>query len=120
MSAGESLIARGERLLIEAAPDPRLRAVVVVPARDEQERIGACLKALARQRGVVPSAFEVILVLDHCRDDTRARALRAAAVHPALSLIVRESAATGCGARAAGRNGPRLRAPARRRVVPTA
>lgn len=41
-------------------------AIVVVPARDEQERIGACLRALAAQH----PAPEVILVLDGCADAT--------------------------------------------------
>jgi glycosyltransferase involved in cell wall biosynthesis len=51
-------------------PDPRLRAVVVVPARDEQARIGACLSALGRQRGVPGEHYEVIVILDGCRDRT--------------------------------------------------
>ena len=57
--------------MIARPPDRRLRAVVVIPARDEQERIGPCLLALAEQRGLEPGAFEVVLVLDHCRDATR-------------------------------------------------
>jgi len=66
-----------------------LRAIVVVPARDEQERVGACLLALARQRRVDAGSFEVFLVLDHCRDDTRGRALAAASAagRPALTII---------------------------------
>ncbi|HWF72929.1 MAG TPA: glucosyl-3-phosphoglycerate synthase [Solirubrobacteraceae bacterium] len=78
-------------------PDPGLRAVVVVPARDEQERIGDCLRALAEQREVEPGAFEVVLVLDHCADDTRARALEAAAEWPSLPLSVLESDRPGAG-----------------------
>jgi glucosyl-3-phosphoglycerate synthase len=53
-----------------APPDPALVAVVVVPARDEAQRIGACLLALAHQRGVPPASYEVIAVLDGCRDTT--------------------------------------------------
>ncbi len=52
------------------APDPGLLAVVVVPARDEAARIAQCLLALARQRGVRPESYEVILVLDGCVDAT--------------------------------------------------
>jgi glucosyl-3-phosphoglycerate synthase len=78
-------------------PDPGLRAVVVVPARDEQERIGDCLRALADQRGVEPGAFEVVLVLDHCTDATRPRALHAAAEHALMPVIVLESARAGAG-----------------------
>ncbi len=51
-------------------PDPRLLAAVVVPARDEQARIEACLLALTGQRGVAPRSYEVIVILDGCRDDT--------------------------------------------------
>ncbi|HWF24775.1 MAG TPA: glucosyl-3-phosphoglycerate synthase [Solirubrobacteraceae bacterium] len=78
-------------------PDPRLRAVVVVPARDEQQRIGTCLRALAGQGGLEPGAFEVVLVLDHCSDDTYARALDAASAPPPVPLIVLESELTGAG-----------------------
>jgi glycosyltransferase involved in cell wall biosynthesis len=83
--------------VIARPPDRRLRAVVVVPARDEQERIGPCLRALAQQRGMEPEAFEVVLVLDHCRDGTRVRALRVAAASPRLTLIVLESQTPGAG-----------------------
>jgi glucosyl-3-phosphoglycerate synthase len=55
-----------------------LRAVVCVPARDEEELVGRCMRALAAQRGVARAAYEVILVLDGCRDATRERALEAA------------------------------------------
>jgi glucosyl-3-phosphoglycerate synthase len=51
-------------------PAPTLCAVVVVPARDESERIAACLRALAAQHGVSRDAYEVIVVLDGCRDET--------------------------------------------------
>jgi glucosyl-3-phosphoglycerate synthase len=53
------------------APDPALCAVVVVPARDEEARIDACLRALAAQRDVTPRGYEVIVVLDGCRDATQ-------------------------------------------------
>jgi glycosyltransferase involved in cell wall biosynthesis len=67
-------------------PDPALGIVVVVPARDEAARIGACLLALAVQRGVSHERYEVIVVLDGCRDGT-AEAVRDAAVcAPALRL----------------------------------
>ena len=52
------------------APDRRLRAAVVVPARDEELRIGRCLAALAGQHGIDGSEYEVILVLDGCTDRT--------------------------------------------------
>ena len=56
-----------------------LRACVVVPARDEEDLIGACIAALAHQTGVARDAYEVILVLDRCTDATAERAVQAAA-----------------------------------------
>ena len=54
-----------------------LSAVVVIPARDEEARIGACLTALAAQT-VARNAFETIVVLDGCTDSTAAVAERTA------------------------------------------
>ncbi len=55
-----------------ALPQPAdtVRAVVVVPAHDEELRIGRCLEALAGQVEVRPEDFEVIVVLDACTDGT--------------------------------------------------
>jgi glucosyl-3-phosphoglycerate synthase len=52
------------------APEPTIRAVIVVPARDEQERIAACVAALAGQHGVPREQYEVIVILDGCADET--------------------------------------------------
>jgi glucosyl-3-phosphoglycerate synthase len=90
VGAAEGLAAISEPFLPCASflklPDPRLEAVVVVPARDEVERIGACLEALAEQRGVSHEAYEVVVVLDGCRDATRERALEVGASHAQLRL----------------------------------
>jgi glucosyl-3-phosphoglycerate synthase len=53
-----------------APPHPDLQAIVVVPARDEAPRIAACLQALSAQRDLTPGSYEVILILDGCRDRT--------------------------------------------------
>ena len=55
-----------------------LRAVVCVPARDEELLVGRCIRALAAQRGIARDAYEVVLVLDGCTDATREQAARAA------------------------------------------
>ncbi len=55
-----------------------MRAVVIVPAFDEEATIGACLQGLAAQKGLSPDDFAVIVVLNRCTDDTRGAALRAA------------------------------------------
>ncbi len=73
-----------------------LHAVVVVPARDEAQRIHLCLRALGAQRGVAPDAYEVVVVLDRCTDGTRAAAEAAAAgIVPAVRIV--ESPAAGVG-----------------------
>ena len=76
--------------------------MVVVPARDEEELIGGCIRALAAQRGVDPERWRVILVLDGCRDETRALALAAAAEGgPEVELLELEPVGVGA-ARARG------------------
>jgi glucosyl-3-phosphoglycerate synthase len=68
------------------APEPTLRAVVVVPARDEADRIGACLLALGSQQRVASCDYEVIVVLDGCTDGTAERVYEIAAELPQLRL----------------------------------
>jgi glucosyl-3-phosphoglycerate synthase len=53
-----------------ALPHPELQAIVVIPARDEAQRIAACLQALADQRDMPAGSYEVIVILDGCRDRT--------------------------------------------------
>jgi len=79
-------------------PAPSLRACVVVPARDEEGRIGACLDALAAQEGVPRADFEVILVVDRCTDATVDRAIATGRTHPGLRLHVLAADAPGAGA----------------------
>ncbi len=69
-------------------------ACVAIPARDERERIGACIAALAAQRA--PGPFELILVLDACTDDTGAVA-RAAADRHGVTLHLLDGPGAGSG-----------------------
>jgi glucosyl-3-phosphoglycerate synthase len=78
--------------------------IVVVPARNEARRIGACLAALAAQRG---QRFAVIVVLDDCRDETGQIAAEVAAVH---RLDLQLLAGPGRGSGAARRTGMELAA----------
>jgi glucosyl-3-phosphoglycerate synthase len=75
-----------------------LQACVVVPARDEEDHIAACLTALAAQRGLAPNAYAVWLVLDDCHDATEAIARACAAQHPHLDLRFLHGPAAGVGA----------------------
>jgi glucosyl-3-phosphoglycerate synthase len=56
---------------VQATPPPGLEAIVVVPARDEAPRIAACLQALSAQLDMAAGSYEVILILDGCRDQTQ-------------------------------------------------
>jgi Glycosyltransferase like family 2 len=77
-----------------AAPlDPACRLTVVIPARNEEARIGEAVAALARQRepdgcAVDPHSFDVVVFCNGCVDATAARAWRAAREHPELALSV--------------------------------
>jgi glucosyl-3-phosphoglycerate synthase len=71
-----------------------LNAVVVVPAHDEEARIGNCLRALAAQT-LPRDAFETIVVLDACQDATGEVVSRVSA---ALALTVVLLAGPGRGA----------------------
>jgi glycosyltransferase involved in cell wall biosynthesis len=78
-----------------------LKAVVVVPARDEQDTIGGCLEALAEQT-VPREEFETLVVLDACSD----RTAEVVAEHAAgTGLRLRTIPGPGRGAGAARRAG---------------
>lgn len=72
-----------------------LTAIVVIPARDEERRIADCLGALAEQT-VGCATFDVIVVLDGCRDRTGDVA-RQAADRLGLALTTLEAPGTGPG-----------------------
>lgn len=68
--------------------------MVAVPARNEAERIPACLQALAAQVDAAgdplpADAFEVVVLANNCTDDT-ARVARSAGVRLGLALQVLE------------------------------
>lgn len=87
-------------------PNPALRLCVVVPARNEEELIGSCLRSLAEQGGVSYGEYEVLLVLDDCTDDTESRTKDVAASYPALRLHFLHSTGKGSGhARRMGMDG---------------
>ena len=69
---------------------------IVVPARDEQDRLADCLRALAPAVAAVPSTVTVAVcvVADRCRDATVAVARRAWGPRPGLELLVSEAELT--------------------------
>ena len=84
-----------DNVLSLPAPHPALRACAVVPARDEAERLPGLVATLAQQRDragrpLLPDAFEVVVLLNNCRDGSRAAVDRAAAVASDLRLHVAE------------------------------
>jgi glucosyl-3-phosphoglycerate synthase len=85
------------------APAAELRAVVVIPARDEEQRIEACLEALAAQVEIEPAAYELVVVLDACSDGTERLVEAARRRWPELRLLTLNGPGRGAGpARATG------------------
>jgi len=78
-------------------PNPALRICVVVPARNEEELIGSCLRALAEQEQVSYEEYEILLILDGCADGTETRARDLAASYPALRLYLLDGPGEGSG-----------------------
>ncbi|MEO6363895.1 MAG: glycosyltransferase family A protein [Caldimonas sp.] len=78
------------------APDPGLRAVVVVPARNEAAHLPMSLAALARQvdasgKPLDRTSFEVVVFANNCDDESASSARRFADRHPELRLHVVEA-----------------------------
>jgi glucosyl-3-phosphoglycerate synthase len=73
-----------------------LASIVVIPARDEERQIAACLTALAAQT-VPREAFETILVADACVDAT-AHVARLSAAALGLRLTLLDGPGQGAGA----------------------
>jgi len=80
-----------------SSPNPALRACVIVPARDEEDLIETCLKALATQERVAHHEYEVLLILDRCTDETEERAREIGRVHTSLKLHFLDGPGEGSG-----------------------
>lgn len=48
----------------------RLRTIIVIPVRNEAERIGSCLAAIGSQRGRGANSLGILLFLNNCTDGT--------------------------------------------------
>lgn len=69
--------------------------VVIVPARDEAQRLPAALAALVAQRGIDgmpldPRRYEVLVLANNCLDATAETARRVARRHPQHRIYVAE------------------------------
>ncbi|KMO40747.1 glycosyl transferase [Methylobacterium variabile] len=69
---------------LRGAPAPA--CVVAVPVRNEVDRIGACLRALAGQEAIGARGLGIVLFLNNCTDGT---AEAVAALAPSLGLPLR-------------------------------
>jgi glucosyl-3-phosphoglycerate synthase len=78
-------------------PSPNLQGCVVVPARNEEDLVGACLRALAAQEDISHEEYEILLILDACTDGTEARAREVATAHPSLRLHLLDGMGEGSG-----------------------
>jgi 1,2-diacylglycerol 3-beta-glucosyltransferase len=69
----ELLALVSRRPVAVAPPPPRARLLVLVPAHDEEQLIGACVRSLRAMERRHADA-EIVVVADNCRDATAARA----------------------------------------------
>ncbi len=85
-----------------------MRAVVVIPAYDEEETDRRVPVALAAQDGLDPDEYQVVLVHPGCTDDTGGAALAAAAAGTDLRLLTPRRPRRRRGRGAARGHGPGL------------
>lgn len=81
--------------LVQTPPLPQCETCVIVPVRNEAERLCSTLAALADQvdlegDSLAPERYEVILLANNCDDDSAEIARRFASQHPNLVLHVVE------------------------------
>ena len=72
---------------MSSSPSGSPRAIVAIPACDEEAAIGTCLAALATQRDgcgspLVSGSFDVLVYANNCSDETVARARSFAEISP--------------------------------------
>jgi GT2 family glycosyltransferase len=87
------MVVRSSRAGRQQSSNLRARAVVAIPARDEAERLPACLRALAEQvdqygRPMVHGAFGVVVFANNCSDDSAQVARLAAEGAPFAIRVV--------------------------------
>lgn len=88
--------------MIEGHPTAAAPVIVAIPAKNEAERIGDCLAALALQRDgggrpLAAGTFSVLVYANDCTDDTAGEVRRCDAVSPHRIEVVCEKAPPGQG-----------------------
>lgn len=81
--------------LVLTPPLPNCEVCVIIPIRDEAQTLAATLHALANQidlngKGLERDRYEIILLVNNCRDQSAAIARKFASQHPSLALHVVE------------------------------
>ncbi|MET7243900.1 glycosyltransferase [Methylobacterium sp. EM32] len=71
---------------LDSGGPPAPRCIVAVPVRNEVDRIGPCLRALAAQEGGAADGLGIVLFLNNCTDGT---AEAVASLVPGLDVPVR-------------------------------
>jgi GT2 family glycosyltransferase len=84
-----------EPSLLPGLAHPNCRAIVIVPARNEEASLAATLDALAGQVGrsgrpLSRDSFEILLLLNNCTDSSATVARSWQAAHPAVHLHIVE------------------------------
>ncbi|WP_244539501.1 glycosyltransferase family A protein [Methylobacterium sp. 174MFSha1.1] len=82
---------------LDSGGPPAPLCIVAVPVRNEVDRIGPCLRALAAQEGIAAENLGIVLFLNNCTDGT---AEAVAALVPDLDVPVRVIARDFAGAQA--------------------
>ncbi|AWN52887.1 glycosyl transferase [Methylobacterium sp. 17Sr1-1] len=82
---------------MDSGGPPTPLCIVAVPVRNEVDRIGPCLRALAAQEGIAADGFGIVLFLNNCTDGT---AEAVATLVPDLDVQVRVVARDFAGAQA--------------------
>jgi chlorobactene glucosyltransferase len=75
-----------EKLGTAPVPDAAAKLAVIVPTRDEESNIGACLQALVAQE-YSAARLTIIVVDDHSADATVSRAEKVSLRHPHVAVI---------------------------------
>ena len=73
-----------------SGPEPTLQLSVIIPARNEERNLPACLASLLAQSDThfeLSRDWEIIVIDDASTDRTRAQALELAVAHPGLKVL---------------------------------